>query len=445
MGRYRCISNAMAPTLNGAQLRSLTAWLVLLATGFMLRGVSSTQNQTDGAGKLIFAHVLFRHGDRTPIDPYPNDPWKDPSHWTAGWGQLVNAGKMRHLMLGKWLRERYSGLLKDTYSSDEIYVRSTDVDRTLMSAESNLAGLYPPKGADVWDSAITWQPIPVHTVTEELDSVLAAKKRCPAYDHALKIYRQSDPYRSYNASLEPIFRYVTEQTGRRYDSLSGLQNLYSCLLIEELNNFTLPKWTAKVYPEPLKTISAVTFGVKTNTTQLARFKMGPLVKEILQRFRSKAKGSLKPNRSVWLYSAHDVTVASLLNALRVFELHNPPFAACVLLELRQSSDGGPAYVELFYKNTSAEPYQLVIPGCSERCPLDRMFEIYDNIMPHDWEAECQLSLLSMSYVEADLNSVSSFGLVVLAVTSLLVLLTVMVIVKRRNSLNSERWYLRIDG
>uniref|UniRef100_A0A182K0N3 acid phosphatase n=1 Tax=Anopheles christyi TaxID=43041 RepID=A0A182K0N3_9DIPT len=437
----------MAATLNGVGLRSLTAMLLVAAT-LMVPDVSGTPNGTisnDGEGKLIFAHVLFRHGDRTPIDPYPNDPWKDPSHWTADWGQLVNAGKMRHLMLGKWLRQRYSSLLKDTYSNNEIYVRSTDVDRTLMSAEANLAGLYPPTGRDVWDSAITWQPIPVHTVTEELDNVLAAKKRCPAFDHALKVYRQSEPYHSYNASLEQVFRYVTDKTGRRYDSLSSLQNLYSALLIEELNNFTLPDWTKTVYPEPLRSISAMTFAVKTNTTQLARLKMGPLVKEMLQRFRSKAKGTLKPNRSVWMYSAHDVTVASLLNALRVFELHNPPFASCILVELRQPTDGGQAYVEIFYKNTTAEPFQLAVPECGGRCTLDRMFEIYDSIMPQDWEAECKLSLLSMSYVEADLNSASLIGIVLLTVISLLVLLTVVAIAKRRNSLNSERWYLRIDG
>ncbi|XP_052899649.1 prostatic acid phosphatase [Anopheles moucheti] len=438
----------MAVRIDGAQLRSLTV-LLLVGMALMVPDVSGIPNGTisnGGEAKLIFAHVLFRHGDRTPIDPYPNDPWKDPSHWTADWGQLVNAGKMRHLMLGKWLRQRYSSLLKDTYSNNEIYVRSTDVDRTLMSAEANLAGLYPPQGADVWDSAITWQPIPVHTVTEELDNVLAAKKRCPAFDHALKVYRQSEPYHSYNASLEQLYRYVTEKTGRRCDSMSSLQNLYSLLLIEELNNFTLPDWTKTVYPEPLRSISAMTFAVKTNTTQLARLKMGPLVKEMLHRFRSKAKGTLKPNRSVWMYSAHDVTVANLLNALRIFELHNPPFAACIMLELRQPANGEQAYVEIFYKNTTTEPFQLTVPGCTAQCPLDKMFEIYDSMMPKDWESECQLSLLSMSYVEADMNSASSLiGIVLLTAISMLVLLTVIAIAKRRNSMNSERWYLRIDG
>ena len=31
--------------------------------------------------ELEFVNVLYRHGDRTPIDPYPNDPFKDPSNW----------------------------------------------------------------------------------------------------------------------------------------------------------------------------------------------------------------------------------------------------------------------------------------------------------------------------------------------------------------------------
>ena len=74
------------------------------------------------------------------------------------------------------MRKRYGSLLSDTYNKDEIYVRSTDVDRTLMSALSNLAGLYEPTKSDVWDPAIHWQPIPVHTQAEKLDAVSIKKK-----------------------------------------------------------------------------------------------------------------------------------------------------------------------------------------------------------------------------------------------------------------------------
>lgn len=418
---------------------------VLVATLCNAIGVSSQQGVQDD-GKLVFAHVLFRHGDRTPIDPYPNDPWKDPSHWSTGWGQLTNDGKRRHLELGHWLRSRYRDLLSATYTNNEIYVRSTDVDRTLMSAESNLAGIYPPVGADVWDSAIQWQPIPVHTVPEELDAILSAKKSCPAFDYALKKYKQSDEFQAYNKSLEPLFKYLTANTGRKIDSLTTVQNIYSCLHIEDLNNFTLPEWTKKVYPEPLRTISAKTFATKTNTPLLARLKAGPLVKEMLTRFESKIKNKLKPNRSVWIYSAHDTTVASLLNALRLFDLHNPPFAACVLVELRQPTSGE-AYVSVYYKNTTAEPLLLPIPGCGKYCPLSKVFQVYADILPDSWERECQVSFLSLTYVEADMSSTTNLiGIMFLTTVVIIVMLLSLALYRRRRAgYHNDKWYLRIDG
>lgn len=32
---------------------------------------------------------IFRHGERTVRKTYPNDPWKDRSHWPEGFGQLT--------------------------------------------------------------------------------------------------------------------------------------------------------------------------------------------------------------------------------------------------------------------------------------------------------------------------------------------------------------------
>ena len=51
----------------------------------------------------------------------------------------------QHYLLGKAIRKRYVDdykLLSPHYNHNELKVRSTLVDRTLMSAESHLAGLY---------------------------------------------------------------------------------------------------------------------------------------------------------------------------------------------------------------------------------------------------------------------------------------------------------------
>ena len=82
---------------------------------------------------------------------------------------------MQHYELGKWLRQRYRTVINESYSKDEIYIQSTDVDRALMSALSNLAGLYTPKTKQIWNKNIAWQPIPVHTTPEKDDGVSGRK------------------------------------------------------------------------------------------------------------------------------------------------------------------------------------------------------------------------------------------------------------------------------
>ena len=121
---------------------------------------------------------MWRHGDRTPISPYKTDPYSDYP-WPGGWGQLTRRGMRRHLELGRWLRGRYSGWLAETYDRAEVVVRSTDVDRTLMSALSNLAGLFPPQGDQVWEADLPWQPIPVHTLPQDEDYLLSSHAHCP--------------------------------------------------------------------------------------------------------------------------------------------------------------------------------------------------------------------------------------------------------------------------
>lgn len=84
---------------------------------------------------------------------------------------------------------------------------------------------------------------------------------------------------------------------------------------------SLPDWTKKVYPDgDMQWISYHAFAVKTITPKLARIQSGFLLKDMLDRFDNKTRSLLSPDRSMWVYSAHDTTVASLLNTLGLFEV-----------------------------------------------------------------------------------------------------------------------------
>ena len=140
-------------------------------------------------------------------------------------------GRHQHLLLGRWLRSRYNQILPETYTYYDIYVRSTDVDRTLMSAESNLAGLYPPKGNQIWDS-IKWMPIPVHTVPQSQDNLLAMKKYCPRYEYELEKVKNSPEIKRIDQENAKLYSYLSQHAGRKIDSLEDLEFLYNTFYIE---------------------------------------------------------------------------------------------------------------------------------------------------------------------------------------------------------------------
>lgn len=66
---------------------------------------------------------------------------------------------------------------------------------------------------------------------------------------------------------------------------------------------------------------------------------GPLLKDIVSHMNKKKHGSLNPNRKLWIYSAHDTTLYSLLNTMRVNNHLLVPFAAILMIELRLNNTG----------------------------------------------------------------------------------------------------------
>lgn len=315
-----------------------------------------------------------------------------------------------------------------------------------MSAQANLAGLYPPKGRDLWNTDLLWQPIPVHTEKEKHDKLLAMKKPCPAYETAFTDLKNSEEFKKIHTKYREVFDYLTQKTGKKIATLENAQSLYSVLLIEQLNNKTLPDWTKTVFPEPLSRLSALAFASQAYNKPLARLKSGPLVKDILERFRNKTTGTLKPDRSLWIYSAHDTTVANFLNGLKLFELHNPPFRATVLIELREFEANH--YVSVFYKNSTTEPTLLTIPGCGVACPLDSMFEIYGGILPTDWDLECLQPPAIETLIAGEPMEFGSTLVVIIAATSVmmisLLLFGIATLYYRRRDY-VDKWYHSIDA
>ncbi|XP_059246910.1 prostatic acid phosphatase isoform X1 [Mustela nigripes] len=368
---------ALLPVARAASL-GLSFWLLL---SWVDRGVV--------AKELKFVTLVFRHGDRSPIETFPNDPIKESS-WPQGFGQLTQLGMEQHYELGQYIRKRYRKFLNESYKPEQVYIQSTDIDRTLMSAMVNLAGLFPPEGVSIWNPSLPWQPIPVHTVSLSEDRLLYLPFRdCPRFkelkEETLKsteFQKRLHPYKNFIETL-PTF------TGYHTEDLFGMwTKVYDPLFCESIHNFTLPSWATEDTMFKLKKLSELSilsiYGIHKQKEK-SRLQGGVLVSEILTNMNSATQPS--NHRKLVMYSAHDTTVSGLQMALDVYNGILPPYASCHIMELYLEK--GEYFVEMYYRNeTQHEPYPLTLPGCIPSCPLTEFTKLVAPVIPQDWSTEC---------------------------------------------------------
>jgi hypothetical protein len=93
--------------------------------------------------KLLFVWEHCRHGARGSYKSFDYNNWVDifSEKW-KGTGELTPIGMRMHYLLGISTRKKYNNFLSNEYNPDEIFALSTNINRTLISAYSNLQGIY---------------------------------------------------------------------------------------------------------------------------------------------------------------------------------------------------------------------------------------------------------------------------------------------------------------
>jgi len=388
----------------------------------------SLANSSKTPPDLILLQVLYRHGDRSPTANYPTDPHKE-SAWPQGFGQLTTEGMKQHYALGQYFRRRYIQgrpyrFLSEAYDRHQVRVQSTDFDRTLMSAYCNLAGLFPPENSQVWNDKLLWQPIPVHTEPLEMDYVLSMDAACAKYTEALDDVYDSDWVKKEEQRNEQFYKFIDNVTGSQDFSIRNLWDVADTLYCEKVHNMSLPSWVNRTWSgrttySKLRALESLSFTLEFNQPVLSRLRGGPLLGEIVKNIKDKRDGRLTAQQKVFIYSAHDSTVAALLSAMKVFNNIAPPYTATVLVELFNRSDTGQLSVLVSYKNGSDDDdvHQLTLPGCNVSCPLDAFIELTRANIPTDWHAECRATFLNIYTVSA-----AAGGLLIIVITIIVIAL-----------------------
>ncbi|RZB38950.1 His Phos 2 domain containing protein, partial [Asbolus verrucosus] len=293
--------------------------------------------------------------------------------------------------LGLWLRDRYSDFLPSRYSPRTIRAVSTDVDRTLMSAEATLAGLFQPTESEKWNKNINWQPVPIHTAPPEDDPLLAMKKFCKKYNRLFNELLTSKHIREINEINKNLFDFLSENSGESVRDVYDVEFIYNTLLTQNLSNKTLPEWAMEVYPDKMKPSVILRFKLPCYNQELARLKTGLLFGEIVKNFKEFAENSIRKASKLLMFSGHDSTLADVLTTMGAFNDEIPSYSSAIIIELyRNETDLNP-YVNVFFRNNTGI-HNITLENCDFDCDFGNFVQIFEPIIQSNltqWEEECE--------------------------------------------------------
>ncbi|XP_065317570.1 prostatic acid phosphatase-like isoform X2 [Gordionus sp. m RMFG-2023] len=375
--------------------------------------------------------IIYRHGDRSPVWVYPNDRY-DKTYWSNGLGQLTKVGIQQEYILGTLIKNRYtnnSQFLNTSYKSEEIIIRSTDVDRTLMSAQSVLTGLYPPNNSyeeqQVWKPDLNWQPIPVHTIPLNSDYLLNAGAACPLFKTMEEqIWTKDD------IAIDDLFNFLQNESGVVPFNLKSLDILVDPMICEISHNLTQPKWLNQTTVDLLLELHNLRFKLNYKYPKMQTLSAGALIHEIVDIMDIKIKEIeghnisekkyTKYKHKLHMYSGHDTTLTALLSILNAFTLNSviksPYYSAAIFFEF-YSKNRSNEYLsshrkerDLFntidgsYENVKDNKKNYFVKIFYKNSPL-KYFENLTNSSEREARNENQIEIMKPSYGETDDNMV----------------------------------------
>ncbi|XP_068979222.1 venom acid phosphatase Acph-1-like isoform X3 [Bombus flavifrons] len=355
--------------------------------------MSSFCQVTDGEFSLELVQVLFRHGDRTPrekeISPvdYHNisiyEPW--------GLAQLTNKGKMREYRIGTMLKERYGKFLGDIYHPSDVYAYSTDYDRTKMSLQLVLAGLYHPTPLQTWNENLSWMPIPIYYMPEKIDNILKFDVS-PLYMKAVDEVRNTEEILRKLLSYRDLFKLLSEKTGLNITTTYMAYEVYNQLVAKETMNHLLPEWYTEEVSKKLQDVVKIEYEIRSYTPLLKRLNGGVIIRRFIDNIRINEKRD-RP-RKIYLYSGHEVNVAAVVRALNLTEPEIPPYGSAIIFEKLKDLNNKVYIRMLFWNGVTDELKVYKIPECDEICPFEKYLNIVNDLLPSDEEVNHKWDYLS---------------------------------------------------
>lgn len=241
--------------------------------------------------------------------------------------------------LGTIFRNHYDSFLGPMYLPDMIEAFSSYYNRSKVALQTVLAAMFVPSPEEMFEPGLRWQPIPFFVIEKKDDDLFLPTGDCPNFQKQVAEYTKTPDYQRNFENDKDYFEYIYNKTGKIFYSYYEMHHIYNILTVQQELGLPLPEWAEIVYPDVLKDLLFKAYGMMTATTELTKITAGAMLKRIIEDSRGKAKNE-EPykNRKVYIYSAHDFGMVSLLSSLKIFNQEELSYGAHIIFELHKINE-----------------------------------------------------------------------------------------------------------
>ncbi|KAJ2335070.1 hypothetical protein GGI00_001549 [Coemansia sp. RSA 2681] len=328
--------------------------------------------EKDGSDSQQWYNYMFRAENRkktsiVPPDSQATEHSNDKSQFTAAtcaFGQLTDVGRQSLTALGAHMRALYVDALgflpamprsgNGNGPTEDLYLRTTAYSRTFESLQQALGGMYPNVPANSPLFSINVRPLDRDSLYPDFQNKLLEPLHIDGAVKSIAIFAEEYAALHKDVAQMPSLRDEVEPEPKPRTP-NATYFLWDTMSAMRAHGLPLPKEIDDKFIARVSRMSSVEYMYPvTLSTELAKFQLGPLVRELADNVVSAVeddRGTLVSKQQppkMTIYSGHDTTIGPLLSILGD-ELDGspllknsagpmwPPFASSLRIELLKDS------------------------------------------------------------------------------------------------------------
>ncbi|KAL4216395.1 hypothetical protein ACF0H5_024121 [Mactra antiquata] len=344
----------------------------------------------------MFNHkVVDLNGGPRPFSTYDAHYAKDDKLMKDGCmrGLLTKLGQYQMYKIGQSIGEQYireAKLIDDNFDESQVYVRSTNIARTIATARCVLGGIFHSQNLQNCS-----EPVKIYVGDSKTDELLPRTAVC-------RVLRQINHFAMIHAGDLPGLKedrlLVENLLNIEADGTPGKHKINFVdvrddIVARETHGFEIPKCLKPhrqmIYENAAKVIYYAFCAHEEAEREVAmKLSNGPMMDLILKNIEESDTSGFK----MYLYSCHDSTLVGLLGTLDIYDFTWPPFGSDVRFELYENADGN-KFVRVSYNGQDK-----IVRGCSsELSPLSEFKQSFEKYsLDNDtYEELCSSNILEV--------------------------------------------------